>query len=138
MLPANGCDAFSFTHATKLDLHTFLLRSDRAGYQFSQPNQVLPSEVAPAGCDDNERVWGHRIGPTGWKRAQRALGILKVNSIFAPVVAIDDQFVLLAEERMKRVRHPKRWSPTALMRCIRRLAPRGGWSATTGRIRTGW
>jgi hypothetical protein len=53
---------------------------------------------------------------------------LKVNSIFAPVVAINDQFVLLPEERMERVRHPKRWSPAALMRCIRRLVPKGKWS----------
>ena len=117
MLPANGSDTFSFTHATKLDLHTFLLRSDRAGYQFSQPNQVLPSEVAPAGCDDNERVWGHRIGPTGWKRAQRALGILKVNSIFAPVVAIRDQLELLASQRMMWVYDFKDGIGMVVMRC---------------------
>ena len=115
--------AFFFTVATTLALHILLLRSDPVGYQFGQSSQVLPPEMTPAGRDDNERVRRYRVGPTGWKRAQRTLGILELDSIFAPVVAIDDQFILLAEERMEWVRHPKRWSPTALIRCIRQLAP---------------
>jgi hypothetical protein len=43
---------------------------------------------------------------------------VEVDTILAPVMAIHDQLILLAEQRMEGVRHPKRQSRSALIRCI--------------------
>jgi hypothetical protein len=73
--------------------------------------------MGSASGDHHKSIWGDRIGPTGWQRAQNILCVMKVHAVFAPVMAINDQFKLLPEQRMKWVRYPERWSRTNLMKC---------------------
>ncbi len=112
--------AVFFTVKAKSTLHIAPSGPPCAGDHLRKLNQVLPTEAAPACSDGNKWVWSRRIRPTRWERAQRALSIVEVDAILAPVMAIHDQFILLAEQRMERVRHPEGWSRCAPIRCIRR------------------
>ena len=48
----------------------------------------------------NKWIDRNSIGPTRWQQMQAPIAVLKPHPVFAPVVAIADQFELLLEQRM--------------------------------------
>ena len=64
-----------------------------------------------------ERIARSQAGPADRKRSQLPLIIVKVDTIFAPVLAIRHQFKLAPTKRMKRMRHPKSSTPFVAIRC---------------------
>jgi len=106
----NHPGVFVFTVSAKFALHTAPSQRLAPRDHFRQINQILPTEGTPAGSNGNKWIWCNSIRPTRWERAQRALPIVEVDAVLSPVVAIDNQLILLVEQRMKRVRHPERWS----------------------------
>jgi hypothetical protein len=65
-----------------------------------QLQQILIPEQTPSCGDGHKRIGGDRCRPARWNRAQAAVSIMEVNSIFAPVVAIGHQLEPLASQRM--------------------------------------
>jgi len=53
--------------------------------------------MASASSNNNKWIGRDGIRPTRGQRAQRAFWIVEVDAILAPVVAVHDQFVLLAK-----------------------------------------
>jgi hypothetical protein len=102
--------AISFTITAKFALRTVPSRRPHPLDHLPKLKQILPTEGTPASSNGYEWLWRNRIRPTRWQRAQRALSIVKVDAVLAPVMAIHDQFILLVEQRMKWVGHPERWS----------------------------
>jgi hypothetical protein len=99
-----------FTIEAKFTLHTLPSRRPYLRNHLRKLNQILPTEGTSAGSNSDKWIRWNRIRPTRWQRAQCTLSILEVDTVLTPVMAIHDQLILLLEQRMKRVRHPERWS----------------------------
>jgi len=86
-------------------------------YHFDQLDQVLVTkETSPIGHCHKRISRRHRC-PARWNRAQPTLGIVEIDSIFAPVVAIDNQLKFLASQRVMRVDYFKASVDRVAMRC---------------------
>jgi hypothetical protein len=76
--------------------------------QMRQFKQFLSPKRGPPSGHDVERVVGNEVGPTRRNGAQTASTAMEPSPVLAPVLASHDQIEFLAEQRMVRVRHPKR------------------------------
>ena len=75
--------------------------------KLDQPNKVPDTEAAAAATDDEDGIGPHDVGPTRRQTLQLALLTVEVDPLLPPRLPILHQLVLLAEARMKRVRHPE-------------------------------
>jgi hypothetical protein len=89
--------------------------SDRPD-QMHQFKQFLSPKRGPSGGHDVERVVGNEVGPAPRNGAQTASTVMEPGPVLAPVLATHDQIEFLAEQRMVRVRHPKRSTFNVTMR----------------------
>ena len=91
--------------------------SSMLAYHFDQLDQVLVTkETSPIGhC--HKPISRHHRCPARWNRAQPTLGIVEIDSIFAPVVAIGNQLKFLASQRVMRVDYFKASVDTVAIRC---------------------
>jgi hypothetical protein len=89
--------------------------SDRPD-QLHQFKQLLSPKRGPSGGYDIERIVGNEVGPTRWNGAQTASAVVEPGPVLAPVLASHDQIEFLTEQRMVRVRHPKRSTLNVTMR----------------------
>ena len=81
-----------------------------------QCKQFLSPKRGPSGGHDVERIVGNEIGPARRNRAQTAGTVMEPGPVLAPVLATHDQIEFLAEQRMVRVRHPKKSTLNVTMR----------------------
>jgi hypothetical protein len=86
-------------------------------HQIHQLEQVLVAKQTSAAGHGHKGVWGHRCGPACWNRAQTPVGVVKVNPVLAPVMAIGDQVELLASQRMVRMGYLEVGIGKVAMRC---------------------
>ena len=64
--------------------------------------------MRPSGCHDNERIFGHHVGPSGGQRRQVSVCLTEVDAVLTPAVPVKDEVDLMAEPRMERMRDPDR------------------------------
>jgi hypothetical protein len=74
--------------------------SSKLLHQLNQPEQVLAAKEASAVGHCHKRIFHRHRGPTRWKGTQPSRGIVEVDPVFAPVVAVGNQLELLASQRM--------------------------------------
>lgn len=87
------------------------------GDQLHQFKQLLsPKRGLPRG-HDVERIASNEVGPAPGNGAQSASTVVEPDPVLAPVLATHNQIEFLAEQRMVRVRHPKRSTLNVTMRC---------------------
>jgi len=81
-----------------------------------QFEQFLSPKRGPPRGHDVERIVGNEVGPAPRNGAQTAGMVMEPGPVLAPVLPPHDQVELLAEQRMVRVRHPKRSALNVTMR----------------------
>ena len=91
--------------------------SSKLLHQFGQLDQVLVAKEASAASHRHKRILHRHRGPARWKRAQPSLGIVEVDPVLAPVVAIRNQLELLASQRVVWVDDLKNGIGMVVMRC---------------------
>ena len=74
-----------------------------------------PKRGAPGG-HDVEWIFGYEVSPVRRQRAQAASAVMEPSPVLTPVLASHDQIEFLAEQRVVRVRHPKRSTFNVTMR----------------------
>ena len=89
--------------------------SDRPD-QLHQFKKFLSPKRGPPRGHDVERIVGNEVGPARRNGAQTARTVMEPSPVLAPVLASHDQIEFLAEQRMVRVRHPKRSTLNVTMR----------------------
>jgi hypothetical protein len=70
--------------------------------------EFMDPERGPPGGHDVEGICGDKVGPIRRHGAQMASPVMEPSPVFTPVLATHDQIKSLTEQRMVRVRHPKR------------------------------
>jgi hypothetical protein len=85
--------------------------------QLNQLDQVLVAKEASAAGHRHKRIFRRHRGPARWKGAQPSLGIVEVDPVLAPVVAIRNQLELLAPQRMVWVNDFKNGIGMVVMPC---------------------
>jgi|GEM_PF-3300044 hypothetical protein len=85
--------------------------------QVGQLQQVLVAEPAPAGSHSHKRIGSHHGRPARRNRAQTPGGVVEVDTILAPIVAISDQLELLPAQWMVRMDNLKGRLSMVAMRC---------------------
>jgi hypothetical protein len=91
--------------------------SSKLLHQCNQLDQVLVAKETSAAGHRHKRIFRRHRGPARWKGAQPSLGIVKVNAVLAPVVAIRNQLELLASQRVVWVDDFKNGIGMVAMRC---------------------
>ena len=91
--------------------------SSKLLHQLNQLDQVLVAKKALAVGHRHKRIFRQHRGPTRWNGAQPSLGIVEVDPVLAPVVAIRNQVELLASQRMVWVDDLKNGIGMVVMRC---------------------
>jgi len=81
----------------------------RASSQFlqqdSQLDQVLVAKEGSTGGDFDENIDASGIGAARQNRLQLPFGVIEINAVLTPVLAIFDQFELAPGQRMERMRY---------------------------------
>ena len=93
------------------------MSSSKLLHQLHQLEQVLIAKEASAAGYCSKGIFLHYRGPTRRNGAQFSLGIVKVDPVLAPVVAIRDQLELLALQRMMRMDYFEVGIGNVTMRC---------------------
>ena len=91
--------------------------SSKLLHQLYQLDQVLVAKKTSAASQHHKRIFCPHRCPARWKRTQSFLGIVEVDPVLAPVVAIRDQLELLAPQRMVWVDNFKDRIGMVVMRC---------------------
>ena len=91
--------------------------SSKLLHQLNQLDQVLVAKEASSAGHRHKRIFRRHRGPARWKGAQPSLGIVEVDAVLAPVVAIRNQLELLASQRMVWVNDFKNGIGMVAMRC---------------------
>jgi len=86
-------------------------------YQFRYLEQVLEAKSTSATGHCHEWIFRHYRCPARWNRAQTTFGIVEIDSIFAPVIAIGDQLKFLPSQRMVWMDYLKVSAGMFIMRC---------------------
>ena len=86
-------------------------------HQRDQLDQVLVAKEASTTGHRHKRIFRRHRGPACWKGAQASLGIVEVDAVLSPVVAIRNQLELLAPQRMVWVDDFKNGIGMVVMRC---------------------
>jgi hypothetical protein len=107
-----GIILFTFTA-----LFTLHVKTDSPLHQVRQLQQILIPEQTPSSGHRHKRLGGDRRRPARWNRAQAAVRVVEVNSIFSPVVAIGHQLESLASQRMVWVDDFESYVVMVAMRC---------------------
>ena len=81
-----------------------------------QFQEIVNAQRGPPVGHDIERIFCYEVGPVRRQGAQLAGPVMEPGPVLTPVLATLDQFELSTEERMVRVRHPKRSALTVTMR----------------------
>jgi len=77
--------------------------SSKLLHELDQLDQVLVAKEASAAGHRHKRIFRYHRGPAGRNRAQIPFGVVEVDPVLAPVVAIRDQLEPLASQRMMRM-----------------------------------
>ena len=85
--------------------------------QVRQPEQLFKAKQRSPGSKLYERIHGSGIGAARQDRLQLALGIVEVNAMLTPVLAVVEQFELTLEQRMEGMGYAEMFLPAALTRC---------------------
>jgi hypothetical protein len=85
--------------------------------QIRQTDQNLIAEVASAGSNHHKGIDCCSVRATGQYGLQLPFGIVKVHSLFTPVVAVFDQLKVVIKQGMKWVGYSEAFRYTARMRC---------------------
>jgi len=88
-----------FTHGSPFALEL--------GDQLRQFDQILIAEVGAARSDCHEGILSSGVCVTGQNRAQPPLLIKEADTVFAPIVAVIDQFELTSEPGMEWMGYPE-------------------------------
>jgi hypothetical protein len=91
--------------------------SSKLLHQLHQLQQVHESKEAAAGRHCHKRIFRHHRGPTRRNGVQLPCGIVEVDPILAPVVAIRDQLEPLASQGMVRMGYLEVGIGKVTMRC---------------------
>jgi hypothetical protein len=81
-----------------------------------QLEKLLSPHRRPSIGNDVEGIVSNEIGPVRRHGAQTAGAVMEPCPVLAPVLASHDQVEQLTEQRMVRVRHPKRSTLNVTMR----------------------
>ena len=91
--------------------------SSKLLHQLDQLDQILIAEkTSPAG-HRHKRVWRHDRGPARGNGAQTFLGVLEIDPVLTPVVAIRDQLEALTFQRVVRMNYLEGRIRKLTMRC---------------------
>ena len=94
-----------------------VVSSSKLLHQRNQLDQVLVAKKTSAARHRHKWIFRRNRGPARWKGAQPSLGVVKVDPVLAPVVAIRNQLELLASQRMVWVDDLKDSIAMVVMRC---------------------
>ena len=79
------------------------MSSSKVRHQVNQLEQVLEAKEASASGHCHEWIFRHHRGPTRRNGVQLPCGIVEVDPVLAPVVAVRDQLELPASQGMVRM-----------------------------------
>jgi hypothetical protein len=91
--------------------------SSKLLHQINQLEQVLEAKEASASGHCHEWIFRHHRGPTGRNGPQLSCGVVEVDPILAPVVAVRDQLEPLPSQGMVRVGYLEVGIGNVTMRC---------------------
>jgi len=91
--------------------------SSQSLQQVCESGQVFVSKEGSSRRNLDERIYSSGIRAARQHRLQLAFCVVKVDPIFAPVLAVIHQFELPPEQRMKRMGYAEVFLRTALTRC---------------------
>jgi hypothetical protein len=74
--------------------------SSKLLHQIDQLDQILIAEKASPAGHRHKRVWRHDRGPARGDGTQTPLGVVKIDSVLTPVVAIGDEPEVLTFQRV--------------------------------------
>jgi hypothetical protein len=80
-----------------------VVSSSKLLHQLNQLDQVLEAKEASAAGHCHKWIFRHHRGPTRRNGVQLSRGIVEVDSVLAPVVAMRDQLELPASQGMVRM-----------------------------------
>ena len=86
-----------------LTLGVLLVSRLDASEQVSKLEQVCDTKGRSTGGEDDTGVRGSHTGPSRWQRPHVARSIVKRDAVFSPIVAVCQDFKLLAVQGMKRM-----------------------------------
>jgi hypothetical protein len=88
-MPAAAFFSLRIRHSLLYDVLAAL--SPKLLHQLSYPEQVFESEKASPISYGHKRISRHHRRPTCWNGAQTPFGIVEIDPVLAPVMAIGDQ-----------------------------------------------
>jgi hypothetical protein len=91
--------------------------SSKLLHQIDQLEQVLEAKQASASGHCHEWIFRHHRGPTCRNGPQLICGVVEVDPVLTPVVAIRDQLELLSSQGMVRVGYLEVGIRNVTMRC---------------------
>jgi hypothetical protein len=91
--------------------------SSKLLHQIKQLEQVLEAKEASASGHCHEWIFRHHRGPTRRNGVQLPCGIVEVDPVLAPVVAVRDQLELPASQGMVRMGYLEVGIGKVTMRC---------------------
>src|SRR5664279_2336821 len=100
-----GCAYFSLRLRHILLYDPMVASSSKLLHQLHQLDQVLIAKTASVAGHRHKRVWYHDRGPACGDGVQTPLGIVEIDPVFTPVVAIGDQLELLTFQRVVRMNY---------------------------------
>ena len=74
--------------------------SSKLLHQLDQLDQILIAEKASTAGHRHKRVWRHDRGPAGGNGVQTPLGVVEIDPVLTPVVAVGDQLEPLTFQRV--------------------------------------
>jgi hypothetical protein len=91
--------------------------SSKLLHQIDQLEQILEAKHASASGHCHEWIFRHHRGPTCRNGPQLICGVVEVDPVLTPVVAIRDQLELLSSQGMVRVGYLEVGIRNVTMRC---------------------
>ena len=85
--------------------------------QIGQGEQAIGGERAAAIRDHRERIDSPGVGPARQEREQLPVLVAQVDPVLTPVLAVLDELILPAGQRVERVGHPDAPVPIARIGC---------------------
>jgi hypothetical protein len=115
--PSCHIDRITFTLAALFTLHMRRCLSSKFFYQFRQFDQIGVAEQRPPRRNRDEWIDAAGIRAARQNRLQPLFGIVEIDSVLAPVLAIVHKFILPPEERVEGMDYAEMFLRTVITGC---------------------
>jgi hypothetical protein len=106
-------------HMRRNSLYTPRLSSGQPSHQLGQRPQILSAEMRSARRDHHDRIGGDHVRPTGRKADQIPVVSVAVDTVFSPVVLVEEKLELAPDPGMVGMGDAKTSSRYVVLGCSR-------------------